>query len=70
MFSNTYLIYVTENLNVLTMYLVALLLALLLKLVNVLIWPMITYGAEGWTKKDDERRLERLKCGATEECCG
>ena len=30
-----------------------------MKLVKALIWPVITYGAEGWTlKKDDERRLE------------
>ena len=30
-----------------------------LKLVKALIWPVISYGAEGWTlKKDDERRLE------------
>ncbi len=33
-----------------------------MKLVKALIWPIITYGAEGWTlKKDDERRLEALK---------
>ena len=26
---------------------------------KAIIWPVITYGAEGWTlKKDDERRLE------------
>ena len=30
-----------------------------MKLVKALIWPVITYGAEGWTlKKDYERRLE------------
>ena len=30
-----------------------------MKLVKALIWPVITYGAEGWTlNKDDERRLE------------
>ena len=30
-----------------------------MKLVKALIWPVITYGAEGWTlKKEDERRLE------------
>ena len=30
-----------------------------MKLVKALKWPVITYGAEGWTlKKDDERRLE------------
>ena len=30
-----------------------------MKLVKALIWPVVTYGAEGWTlKKDDERRLE------------
>ena len=30
-----------------------------MKLVKALIWPVITYGAEGWTlKKYDERRLE------------
>ena len=30
-----------------------------MKLVKALIWPVITYGAEGWTlKKDDEIRLE------------
>ena len=30
-----------------------------MKLVKALIWPVITYGAEGYTlKKDDERRLE------------
>ena len=28
-----------------------------MNLVKALIWPVITYGAEGWTlKKDDERR--------------
>ena len=28
-------------------------------ILKALIWPVITYGAEGWTlKKDDERRLE------------
>ena len=33
--------------------------ALKMKLVKALIWPVITYGAEGWTlNKDDERRLE------------
>ena len=30
-----------------------------MKLAKALIWPVITYGAEGWIlKKDDERRLE------------
>ena len=30
-----------------------------MKLVKALIWPVISYGAEGWTlKKDNERRLE------------
>ena len=30
-----------------------------MKLVKALMWPVIAYGAEGWTlKKDDERRLE------------
>ena len=30
-----------------------------MKLVKALIWPVITYGAEGWTlKKDNEKRLE------------
>ena len=29
-----------------------------MKLVKALIWPVITYGAEGWTLKEDERRLE------------
>ena len=30
-----------------------------MKLVKALIWPVITYCAEGWTlKEDDERRLE------------
>ena len=34
-------------------------LSLKMKLAKALIWPIITYGAEGWTlKKDDERRLE------------
>ena len=33
-----------------------------MKLVNALIWPIITYGAEGWTlKKDDKRRLEAVE---------
>ncbi len=42
-----------------------------MKLVKELIWPVITYGAEGLTlKKYDERRLEAAECGATEECCG
>ena len=38
-----------------------------MKLVKALIWPVITYGAEGWTlKKDDERRLETAgMCGDT-----
>ena len=42
-----------------------------MKLVKALIWPVITYGAEGWTlKKDDERRLETAgMCGDTEEWC-
>ena len=35
-----------------------------MKLVKALIWPVITYGAEGWTlKKDDERRLEAAERG-------
>ena len=30
-----------------------------MKLAKALIWPVITYGPEGWTlKKDDERQLE------------
>ena len=30
-----------------------------MKLVKAFIWPVITYGADGWTlKKYDERRLE------------
>ena len=33
-----------------------------MKLVKALIWPVITYGTEGWTlKKDDERRLEAVE---------
>ena len=33
--------------------------SLKMKLVKALIWPVITYGAEGWTlQKDNERRLE------------
>ena len=33
-----------------------------MKLVEALIWQLITYGAEGWTlKKYDERRLEAVE---------
>ena len=39
-----------------------------MKLVKALIWPVITYGAEGWTlKKDDERRLEAAEMNAADK---
>jgi hypothetical protein len=39
------------------------------KLLKCYIWSIALYGAETWTVRTaDQKRLEILKCGATEGC--
>ena len=44
-------------------------LKLKLKIMKVLVWTTVTYGAEGWTLKSDEKIESKLqKCGFTVDC--